>query len=338
MTLRRQPRLSLDLLRGFCAAARHLSFTAAAKELSVTQSAVSHEVKAIEEQLGTLLFHRVNRTLRLTEAGERIYRATSEALGLIDDAVEVVTGTSRILCITATVPFASLWLGPRLAGFTRLRPELSLRIIASNDNLDMAREGIDIAIRHSLDDTSQSLQDSLCDYEIFPVCSPALAERSPINALGDLTQHVLLDFETIRNGRPWFDWQLWFEAMKIRRLKPAGLLRFTHYDQVIEAALAGSGVAMGRWPHLSTYLNSGTLIAPLADAGVARLGRFHAIARTSSQASTEFLAWLRMEMNDDIGKHSQPATAGRRAPPPTRRRVPTDGRRAQRVSRSKVGT
>lgn len=338
MKLRRLPRLSLDLLRGFRAAARHLSFTAAAQELSVTQSAISHEVKALEDQLGTLLFHRANRTLRLTEAGERIYRATNEALGLIDDAVEEVTGASRVLSITTTVPFASLWLGPRLPGFARLHPELSLRIIASNDYLDLAREGIDIAIRHSVDDASRSVRDALCDYEIFPVCSPALLERTPINAPGDLAQHVLLDFETIRNGRPWYDWQLWFESMQIRRLKPAGLLRFTHYDQVIEAALAGSGVAIGRWPHLSTYLKTGTLIAPLADAGVAQLGRFHAIARTSLQSGADFLAWLRKEMNEDFSRRSGPPSAKGHSRAPTGQRGPKRSRRVDGAARAKEDT
>jgi DNA-binding transcriptional LysR family regulator len=101
------------------------------------------------------------------------------------------------------------------------------------------------------------------------------------------------------------------------------LLGFTHYDQVIEAALAGSGVAIGRWPHLSTYLKTGTLIAPLADAGVAQLGRFHAIARTSLQSSADFLAWLRKEMNEDLSRRSGPRSAKGHGRAPTRGRKRT---------------
>ena len=310
---RQRPRLSLDLLRGFHAAARHLSFTHAARELCLTQSAVSQEVKALEEQLGTPLFTRVNRTLRLTEAGERIHRAASEALRLIDATVEEVTGAGRALSITATVPFASLWLGPRLSGFTRLHPEISLRVIASNDNLDLARERIDVAIRWLGDDASRSARERLCDYEMFPVCSPALLRSTPIRTVSDLAKHVLLDFETVRSGRPWYDWQLWLEAMKIRGLKPAGSLRFTHYDQVIEAGLAGSGVAMGRWPHLATYLRSGILVAPLGQAGVTRLGRFYVIAGhgPESQSTAAFVSWVRAEMNQDIKKRRGPAVKAR---------------------------
>ena len=279
MKPQRTPRLSLDLLRGFRAAARHLSFTHAAHELCVTQSAVSREVKALEEQLSTPLFTRVNRTLRLTPAGEQLYRAVNEALGLIDSTVEQVTGAGRALCVTATVPFASLWLAPRLSRFTRLHPDISLRVLASNDRLDMAREHIDIAVRHITSGATPPSQDKIYDYEIFPVCSPALSRGSnPIRTPADLANHVLLDLETVRNGRPWYDWPLWFNAMKIRGVKPAGSLHFSHYDQVIEAAIAGSGIAIGRWPHLASHLRTGVLVAPLLDAGVARHGGFYIVA------------------------------------------------------------
>lgn len=322
MKAQRPPRLSLDLLRGFHAAARHLSFTHAARELCITQSAVSQEVKALEEQLGTPLFTRVNRTLRLTQAGQQMYRAANEALVLIDSTAEEVIGAGRALSITATVPFASLWLGPRLSGFTSLHPKISLRVIASNDNLDLARERIDVAIRCLWDDSTRSLKDRLCDYEIFPVCSPALLQSAPIRTTADLAQHVLLDFETVRNGRPWYDWQLWLEAMGVRGLKPAGSLRFTHYDQVIEAALAGSGVAIGRWPHLATYLRSGILFAPLRQAGETRLGRFHLITSGAPLESTvAFVNWLRAEMDEDIAKRGSSRGAGRHAPPARRKQA-----------------
>ena len=316
MKPQRVPRLSLDLLRGFRAAARHLSFTQAAHELCVTQSAVSREVKALEEQLSTPLFTRVNRTLRLTPVGEQLYRAANEAIELIDSTVEQVTGAGRALCVTVTVPFASLWLGPRLSHFTRLHPEISLRVIASNDRLDMTREHIDIAIRHITSEATPPLRDKIYDYEMFPVCSPALLRGStPIRTPADLANHVLLDLETVRNGRPWHDWPLWFNAMKMRRVKPAGSLHFSHYDQVIEAAIAGSGIAIGRWPHLANHLRTGVLVSPLLDAGVARHGGFYVVVANDAprEPVEAFVTWLRSEADDDAKGRSRPTPTRERA-------------------------
>jgi DNA-binding transcriptional LysR family regulator len=315
--MRRQqtPRLSLDLLRGFRAAARHLSFTQAARELCVTQSAVSREVKALEEQLGAPLFTRVNRTLRLTLAGEQLYRTADEALALIDSTAEQLAGAGRALSITSTVPFASLWLGPRLPDFARRHPDIRLRVVASNDNLDIAREHIDIAIRYAPNGATPPSGEWIFDYEAFPVCSPALIRQAarPIESAADLARHVLLDLETVRNGRPWYDWQQWLDAMRIRGLRPAGSLRFSHYDQVIAAAISGSGLAIGKWPHLASQLQQNVLVAPLGDAGVARLGRFYLIVGSDAPAGPveAFLTWLRAQADEDIRKRGKPFGASR---------------------------
>jgi LysR family glycine cleavage system transcriptional activator len=113
----------------------------------------------------------------------------------------------------------------------------------------------------------------------------------------DLARHVLLDFETTRNGRPWQEWQAWFEAMRLPGLLPAGILRFSHYDQVVRAALDGSGVAIGKWPHLEQHLREGTLVAPLGDRGVVTLGSVYVVvANTASPAAVEaFVDWLHLE-------------------------------------------
>jgi DNA-binding transcriptional LysR family regulator len=313
----RTPRLSLDLLRGFRAAARHLSFTRAAHELFVTQSAISREVSKLEEQLGTPLFARVNRTLRLTQAGEHIYRAADEALSLIDSAAAQVAGTGRTFSITASVPFASLWLGPRLPGFARQHPEISLRIVATNDTVDVAREQIDVAIRYTVNSAAPPSQLKIFDYEVFPVCSPVLARdpARPIRAAVDLANHVRLDFETVRNGKPWYDWQQWLDAKQIRGLKPSGSSRFSHFDQVVEAVIAGSGVAIGRWPHLARHLRDGVLVAPLGDASAATLGGFYLVAAETAQQSTveAFVTWLRAEAQEDDERRHKLLRSGRRA-------------------------
>lgn len=299
MDSQRDPRLSLDLLRGFRAAARHLSFTRAARELFVTQPAISREIRTLEEQLGTPLFHRANRALKLTQAGEDLYRAVDEALALIDAASRRVAGRGRTLAITTTVPFASLWLAPRLPRFTHLHPDVEIRLAASDDVLDLEREHVDLAIRHVLPGADAPGGECLFDYESFPVCAPKLARdrRRPLRTSADLARHVLLDLETASNGRPWYDWQHWFDAMRLRAPRPAGSLRFSHYDQVVEAAIAGSGVAIGKRPHLERQLRDGTLVAPLGSGCVAKLGGFRlVVAGTADRDVVDtFVAWLRSE-------------------------------------------
>ena len=304
MDAQRSPRLSLDLLRGFRAAARHLSFTRAAQELFLTQSAVSRGIRTLEEQLGTPLFHRVNRALRLTHEGEHLFRAVDDALESIDAAAQRIAGPGRTLAVTTTVPLASMWLGPRLPRFARDHPQIDMRLAASNDVLDTSRERVDVAIRHLAQGVSASAgSEKLFDYDIFPVCAPALARdrQRPLRKADDLARHVLLDMQTTSNGRPWHDWQHWFDAMKIRSPRSAGSLRFSHYDQVVQAAVEGSGVAIGKRPHLVRQLSEGTLVAPLGHAGVARIGSFFIIVADAarSDATESFRAWLHEEARRD---------------------------------------
>lgn len=146
MDSHRRPRVSLDLLRGFHAAARHLSFTRAAEELCVTQPAISRAVKVLEEQLGQPLFERVNRTLRLTPAGEELYRATEETFVRLVAVIERIAGHHQTLAVTTTPALASLWLAPRLPRFNRDHPGVDVRVAASNDSPDLERDQLDIAI------------------------------------------------------------------------------------------------------------------------------------------------------------------------------------------------
>jgi DNA-binding transcriptional LysR family regulator len=313
MEARRAPRLSLDLLRGFRAAARHLSFTRAAQELFVTQPAISREVRTLEEQLGQPLFRRVNRALELTQAGQELYRAADEALGIIDAATLRVSGSLRTLSVTTTVALASTWLVPRLPRLALLHPEIDMRFVASNHMVDLEREHIDIAIRYVPAGQPARSQDRLFEYRQFPVCAPKLARERPLRTAGDLAQHVLLDFETVLYGRPWYDWAQWFAAMKLRNIQGAGWLRFSHYDQVIEAAVKGSGVAIGKLPHLRQHLHDGALVAPLGEQGVATLGAFYVeIARSAQQqVAATFVDWLHAEAKRDASESPGSAKARR---------------------------
>jgi LysR family transcriptional regulator, glycine cleavage system transcriptional activator len=301
---RRVPRLSLDLLRGFRAAARHLSFTRAAQELFVTQPAISREIRTLEEQLGQPLFRRVNRSLELTPAGQELYRAVDEALGLVDAATLRIAGPSRTLSVTTTVALASTWLVPRLPRFAQQHPEIDMRFVASNQMVDLDREQVDIAIRFVPAGAATPSKDKLFDYQQFPVCAPALARDRvrPLRSREDLARHVLLDFETVVYGRPWYDWQHWLGAMGMRGFQGAGWLRFSHYDQVIEAATKGSGVAIGKRPHLTSHLREGTLVEPLGSACVAQLGAFYIEYGASAQpyAAEAFVNWLHAEARQDL--------------------------------------
>jgi DNA-binding transcriptional LysR family regulator len=300
----RIPRLSLDLLRGFRAAARHLSFTRAAQELFLTQPAISRGIRTLEEQLGKPLFHRVNRALRLTPEGEQLYRVVDEAIESIDATTRQIADTGCTLSVTTTVPLASTWLGPRLPRFALEHPQIELRVTASNDVLDLARERIDVAIRHLPPGAVPPARSrKLFDYEIFPVCAPAVARdrRRPLRHLEDLAQYVLLDMQTTSNGRPWHDWQHWFDAMKARVPRPAGSLRYSHYDQVVQAAVEGAGIAVGKRPHLTRTLSEGLLVEPLGPAGVVRIGAIHVIVEpmVRSEAVGAFTDWLADEARRD---------------------------------------
>jgi LysR family transcriptional regulator, glycine cleavage system transcriptional activator len=304
MDKRRQPRLSLDLLRGFRVAARHLSFTRAAQELHVTQSAISREIKTLEEQIGKPLFRRVHRALQLTRAGEELFRATDEALALIDAAAGRVAESGKTLAVTTTTALASLWLAPRLPRFNRLHPGIDVRIVATNERPDLEREQLDVAIRFVGRGADIPEGERLTDCEIFPVCSPELArdKMNPLGSPADLAKHVRLDFETIRDGRPWSEWDVWYGALKIPPVTPASTLRFSHYDQVIPAAIEGSGVAMGARPHLTHHLRDGTLCAPFGPEAAAILGNFFIVLRPNfapSDATEAFVAWLKSEVRRD---------------------------------------
>ena len=258
---------SLDLLRGFEAAARNLSFTKAAAELFVTQSAVSRQVKTIEDHLGVALFARRHRALALTEAGHELYRATAQALRLLTDAASEIRdrGAGRTLTVTATIGFASLWLIPRLTDFRSQRPDIDIRIAANNKMLDLEREGIEVAVRYCTPKAAPRGAIKLFGELVLPVCSPkSITRTAPLVRPEDLRHHVLLHYERPDGITPWLSWTVWLEVMQLQGLKPAGSLRFSQYDQTIQAAIDGQGVALGTTPLVRQLIKQGRLIAPLA--------------------------------------------------------------------------
>lgn len=317
MDSHRRPRVSLDLLRGFRAAARHLSFTRAAQELFVTQPAISREIKTLEDQLGQPLFHRVNRALQLTPAGEELYRVTDETFEQLDAVINRIAGSGKTLAVVTTSGLASLWLAPRLPRFNRAHPGIDVRVVASNDKPDLERDQLDIAIRFVGTGGDVPGNERLLECESFPVCSPALArdESHPIRTPADLAHHVRLDYETLRDGRRLSEWDFWFDAKRIHRVKPASTLWFPQYDQVVAAAIEGSGVAMGVLPHVAQHLREGVLCAPFGREGMAQRGTFYVVRRpdvTGREAVEAFIAWLWEEVQREGEFTPAPAQASSR--------------------------
>src|ERR1051325_2609421 len=195
---------ALDLLVGFEAAARHLSFTKAGEELFLTQSAVSRQIKELEEQLGVALFHRRHRALVLTDAGQQFYAATAQVITTMRTATERLraqSGRKRPLSVTTTHSFAALWLIPRLAGFTRTHPGVDVRITADTRVQDLERDGLDLAIRHGPPSLSGPNAVRLFGERVFPVCSPKLLKTHPLREPADLKNHTLLQYDDPEIGR-----------------------------------------------------------------------------------------------------------------------------------------
>ena len=261
---------SLDLLKGFEAAARHLNFTRAADELFITQSAVSRQIKLLEERLGVPLFVRQARGLRLTDQGEQLYRVVSSALRQVNEAMEGLARRTRAapVTVTSTLAFCALWLIPRLGGFQKANPDAEIRISANDRVLNLDRERIDVSIRYCQTHAPPTGAAWLFDETLLPVCSPALLDTPgrELREPADLRHHVLLHLDDPDNPSPWMSWRHWLEAFGVAGLKPAGSLALNYFDQVTRAALAGQGVALGRMPLVHDLLRDGSLVAPFPSA------------------------------------------------------------------------
>jgi LysR family glycine cleavage system transcriptional activator len=297
-TLRRLP--SLDFLRGFEAAGRRLSFTLAAEELFLTQSALSRQVKALEDALGVALFVRRHRALSLTPEGIAFHRTVTEKLSEIARAADALRAPDREpgLTVSTTVSFASLWLIPRMPSFRALHPATDVYVSADDRVVDLARGDVDVAVRYLSDAGAPRTAVKLFGERLLPVASPKLVKRGPpLRQPGDLAGHVLLHLDDAGGAMPWLNWPAWLNSNGASGLKPAGAIRFSLYDQLIQATLDGQGVALGRIPLIAGLLERGKLVAPFSKRYDSPRGYFaivapHAVARPEAAA---FVAWLRDE-------------------------------------------
>ena len=296
------PRLpSLDLLKGFEAAARLLSFTRAGEELHLTQSAVSRQIQELEQQLGVQLFQRRHRSLALTDAGQQLFPAAAQVLATMRSATDRLRALSgrRVLSVTTMASFAALWLVPRLAGFARDHPGVDVRIATDSRMQDLEREGLDVGIRYCTAQLAGPQAVRLFGERVFPVCSPKLAAdpNRPLREPADLRRHVLLQIDDPEGRMPWLNWKSWLELAGLPDLRPAGSLVLTGYEQIIPAAIAGHGVALGRSPLVREALAAGALVAPFPRTTESSRAYFVLASKNATgRAEVEdFVRWLRTE-------------------------------------------
>jgi DNA-binding transcriptional LysR family regulator len=264
-TRKRRP-IQLAALRGFDAAARHLSFTLAADELALTQSSVSRQMSALERQVGKPLFVRKTRALELTAAGVRLQRAVRQALVGIDQTIDEIRGASgpTRMTLTTYASFASLWLVPRLATFQRAHPAIEIRIDAADRVVDIEAEDMDLAIRWSQAGSFAAGAVPLGEDVMAPAMSAKLlATAPPLTDPGELARWPLMDFDDTVPGSMRVNWAHWFEFAGAGLVEPgAGRLVFSFVDQAVQAAVRGQGVALVRTPFLQDVVASGELVMP----------------------------------------------------------------------------
>ena len=269
----------LNALRAFAAAASHLSFATAARELHVTPAAISHQIKGLEEHLRLRLFRRLTRGLELTRAGQALLPKLRDGFDRLGEALDEMRATEApgTLAVSAATSFATRWLAPRLHRFVAAHPELDVRINASTRLIDPKKDDVapgdaiagspvedaDIVVRFGTGEYPGFRVDRLLEVAVTPMCSPRLAGGTlPLRSAADLAQHVLIhDNVTYDDGRQL--WDAWFEAAGMPEVDTSHGLRFSHAMLALEAAADGMGVALGMPVLAQSDLESGRLVAPL---------------------------------------------------------------------------
>jgi len=291
--------MSLDLLRAFEAAARLRSFTAAAIELGTTQPAVSQQIKRLEEQLAVRLFDRIYRGIELTEAGEVLFSHVQTGLQSMDAGLIAVTDQQQheVLQVATDFAFAAYWLMPRLHRFHKVNPDVDVSIVTSERSHSMLRADTDVAVLFGDGRFKQGESRWLFSEEVFPVCSPQLVAGRTL----PLPTEALREFPLLHlrgeGGNSWFDWGGVFRALNILQAPAPGQLRFDNYTLLIQAAIAGQGIAIG-WRHLvDALLDQGLLCRPIEATATSAYGYYVVLPQRKRrvQIVQQFVDWLSSE-------------------------------------------
>lgn len=289
MARRRLP--PLKALPAFEEAARQLSFSAAARELNLTHGAISRQMKSLETHLGVRLFRRLNRRVELTDAGAAFLPAVRTSLDVVEaSSARLSTATRQGPLVVSCLPtFMMRWLIPRLYDFNARHPAIDVRLSASSAPVDFARDGVDVAIRIGAGPWPDGIEaQAFMNEEIGPVCSPTLAERGKLRRPADLARHTLLHTETRADA--WVDWLARTRTAKVDVAKGQ---RFEHFYFLLEAAVAGLGVAVAPRPLVMEDLKLGRLVAPF---GFVKSGRQYCLLYPTELAAVPkirtFRTWI----------------------------------------------
>jgi LysR family glycine cleavage system transcriptional activator len=290
----------LSALRAFEAAARHMSFRTAAEELGLTQSAISHQVAALEEHFATRLFDRAGRRVTLSEAGRMFFPFVRDGFDRVAQGTDLLrrARTSEDLRVQVYVTVAVRWLIPRLHRFQTANPNVVVRVNTSHFDWEFDPQIADLGLICTAAPDRAGLQyDHLFDALLFPVCTPGLAQaglgmRQPV----DLVNHALLQVYTTAN-----DWHIWLQAAGVPNLKGRAAAQFDSYLLAIEAALDGQGVALAPHFMVAEDLKLGRLVKPFA-LEVRQPARWYLVcpaAHAQDRSIETFRTWLQREIAAD---------------------------------------
>ncbi|PSJ48171.1 LysR family transcriptional regulator [Zobellella endophytica] len=259
-----KPLPPMNSLIVFEAAARHLSFTLAASELNVTQGAISRQIRQLEDYLGKALFVRASRSITLTATGLQYYQTVYRAL------LDVAQATGEIkkwqgeqqVTVATTNAMAALWLLPKVAAFQQQHEEIDLRILATDNIMDLRRLDCDIALFYCRVPPAEMKVTTLFPEEVFPVCSPAYLERlKACETPEDIFGKTLLYLDD--SQRDWVNWPEWFESVGLPVVAPRNRVNINNYPMLLQAAVNGQGIALAWGSLVDDYLQSGALVRPV---------------------------------------------------------------------------
>ncbi|WP_211225163.1 LysR substrate-binding domain-containing protein [Photobacterium halotolerans] len=287
-------------LRIFVAAGKHLNFSAAAKEISLTPAAVSYQIKEMEEQLGFSLFKRNSRSIQLTPEGSILFTAVSESLDNMEQAlgyVRRINKNSSHLTLSVGARFATYWLLPKLGEFKQLRPDLSITLDITDDVRDFGRDGIDMAIRFGNGRFPDCVVNKLFETSVAPVCSAEfLANHQDINKPEDLLSLPLSYVNCSVNGQTWPDWKMWMSQANVNGFDYSQSIAFSDLNHVIQAVQDNVTVGLVEPILVANQLSQGSFVQ-LFDLTMKLPDEFayYFVYPSSSEkekAVADFLSWL----------------------------------------------
>jgi LysR family transcriptional regulator, glycine cleavage system transcriptional activator len=306
-----RPLLPLNALRAFESAARHLNFSRAADELSVTPGAVSQQIRLLEETVGGPLFKREARGLQLTALGRAAAPLLREGFERLMDASALLREPPRRrqVSVSVTPSFAAKWLMPRMDDFHAAHPEIEVWISADMEPVDLYEMAADLAVRYGPGGYEGYIADKLMGETVLPVCAPSLMTgEHPIRKPEDLVHHPLLHDVSDDDDPSRPDWPMWLKARGVKHPDARRGSRFNQSSLLIEAAVAGRGVALAKRTLAQADLTSGRLIAPFPDGSEAVGYAYYVILprdRPASPGAAVFAQWLKrkaVEQDDTLGQ------------------------------------